>query len=815
MRITIIIWLCLIGLCFKISAQETKKYSFSGKILDAETKKPLTNCTVNLLDAKMAVAKTSQTDEEGLFSFDKLSTQNITISIEYIGYGVIRRDITVKSAKGTDTIQVAKKVRALNEVVVTSNQKLIENKVDRLVYNVEQDVTSQGGVATDVLKKVPQVTVDIDGKVELLGNPSILFLINGKRSSLFGSNAADALQSIPTSQIQKIEVMTIPPSKYQASGTGGIINIVLKKNKLEGYNGTLNLSGGTRLENASLNGNYKQKSFSANAFISGNDQLTGKMPSGSTRNTQNTSGNSLLIQDGSTDFGRNSYRMGTGVDWEITKKDILSASISTDGARKNNKGDIALQSYNYDLTNKLLNSTNTMRDFENNNKKSTLETNVTYHRDLGKNDRNIEFSFGNSTDYIDDYYHQIQDSATHTIPFAGSYSKNPGRESETNWTVDYTHPFGEDISVQTGFNYTQQEIISSANVFTLLANTIIFNRDSLQSYQSSFKRDIYAGYISGTYTLFDWLDVMSGLRYEYTKSKAWYNNSGNVSIPDYGNIAPSLILQHKFKHGLSFKLAYSYRIERPDFGDMNPFMNLSDPNNISTGNPNLKPEIGNNYQFSMNKTYEKGGFINAVLFCNYNSPDIKPYTTYYPTYKIGDSIYTNVAISSRANISAETRIGLNISGSIPVGNFKINPNIMLFNRHLINPFDTPRVTNAFGFRTSMNVTYTLSKSWVMEAFGNYNMGMKWQGRTPANYSYTLAAKKQLWKSKGSLGIVVVNAFDKYIRQTYEVDTKNIVTNGYRNQPYQSFGLVFNYKFGALKVTKQKEGENFLYAPPAQ
>ncbi len=814
MRITIIL-LSLLGLCFKMYAQEVKKYSFSGKIIDAETKKPLTNCTVNLLDVKMSVSKSAQTDEEGVFSFDKLSSPNIVIAIEYIGYGVVRRNITIKSAKGADTIEVAKKVRALNEVVVTSKQKLIENKVDRLIYNVEQDVTSQGSVATDVLKKVPQVTVDADGNVELLGNPSILFLINGKPSSLFGNNAAEALQSIPSSQIQRIEVMTTPPAKYQASGTGGIINIVLKKSKLEGYNGVLNLSAGTRLENGSLNGNYKQKKFAVNAFISGNDQLTGKMPNGSRRTAQNTNGSTLLIQDGRTDFGRNSYKMGTGIDWEITKKDAISASISTDGFSKNNKGNIAQQLYNYDVSNKLLTGANSFRDLENNNKESTVETNITYHKDLGKNDRNIEFSFENSTDYINDYYHQTQDSLTGTFPFAGSYGRNPGRESETNWAVDYLHPFGEDVSIETGFRYTYQEIVSAANVFTLLANTHTFNQDNLESYQSNYKRHIFSGYLSATYTLFDWLDMKSGIRYEYTKSKAWYSNSGSASIPDYGNLAPSLILSHKFKNDLSVKLAYSYRIERPDFGDLNPFMNLSDPNNITTGNPDLKPEIGNNFQFALNKSFDNGGNINALLFCNYNSPDIKPYTTYYPTYKIGDSTYTNVAITSRANISAETRSGINISGSIPAGKFTIRPNVMLFNRHLINPFDTPSITDAFGFRTSMNITYTLSKSWVMEAFGNYNMGMKWQGRTPSNYSYTFAAKKQLWKNKGSLGIIVVNAFDIYIRQTYEVDTKNIVTNGYRNQPYQSFGLVFSYKFGGLKVSKEKEGENFLYIPPTQ
>jgi len=812
----VIVFVAIIGLCLKMSAQEKKTYSLHRKIIDAETKKPLQNCTVNLLDEKMIPTRTTQTDNEGLFSFNKLVSQNVFLTIEYIGYGVVRRNIIIYSSnQQIDTIEILKKVKTLKEVVVVGKKKLIENKVDRLIYNVEQDITSQGSVATDVLKKVPQVTVDADGNVELLGNPSILFLVNGKPSSLFGNNPSEALQSIPTSQIERIEVMTTPPSKYQASSTGGIINIVLKKSKLEGYHGVLNLSAGSRLENGSLNGSFKQKNYSLNAFISGNEQLAGKMPNGSIRTSQNTNGSNVLVQDGRTDFGRNSYKMGMGIDWNITPKDILSATVSTNGFSKNNKGNIAQESYGYDFSHSLLNHFKSLRTLENNNKESSLETNITYHRDLGKNDRNIEFSFENSTDYIHNYYYQTQDSLLNPIPFAGSYSQNPGRESETNWAVDYTQPLGEDVSIETGFRYTNQEIISSANVFTLLANTNFFHQDNLQSYQSNYKRNIYAGYISASYSLWDWLDVKSGIRYEFTKSKAWYNNGGNVSIPDYGNLAPSLILSHKLKKGLAVKLAYSYRIERPDFGDLNPFMNLSDPNNIVTGNPNLKPEIGNNFQFGLNNTLENGGNINVVLFCNYNSPDIKPFTTYYPTYKIGDSTYTNVSITTKADISAETRTGINISGSIPIGHLTITPNAMFYNRHLVNPFDSIKVTNGLGCRGSMNVTYQLSNNWVTEAFGNYNYGMKWQGRTPKSYSYTFAAKKQLWKNKGSIGLIVVNLFDKYVRQNYITEAKNISTNGYRNQPCQSFGIVFSYKFGALKMNKQKEGENFLYTAPAE
>jgi outer membrane receptor protein involved in Fe transport len=151
--------------------------------------------------------------------------------------------------------------KTLQLVTVTSSKSIIENKPDRIIYNVDKDLTSQGGMATDVLKKIPQVTVDINGNVELLGNPSVQFLINGKPSAIFGNSITDALQSIPASQIQSIEVMTTPGAKYDATGTGGIINIILKKSKAEGYNGNISLSAGTRLENAAINASIKKNNI--------------------------------------------------------------------------------------------------------------------------------------------------------------------------------------------------------------------------------------------------------------------------------------------------------------------------------------------------------------------------------------------------------------------------------------------------------------------------------------------------------------------------------------------------------------------------
>ena len=210
-------------------------------------------------------------------TLDPLAPGSYTLKIDFIGYqGRTIGPFTVDGSAPTHLlgdIFLQKKVAELQSVTVTATRGLVENKIDKMVYNAEKDITSQGGVATDILKKVPMVSVDVDGNVELQGNANILFLINGKPSSIFGNNLTDALQSIPASQIKSIEVITSPGAKYDAEGTGGIINIVLKENRLKGINGNISLAAGSRLENGSLNLNAREGNFGMNAFFSGNAQL--------------------------------------------------------------------------------------------------------------------------------------------------------------------------------------------------------------------------------------------------------------------------------------------------------------------------------------------------------------------------------------------------------------------------------------------------------------------------------------------------------------------------------------------------------------
>ncbi len=783
----------------------------SSKILDASNSLPIEYATITLIaDSSKKVINGSISNKRGLFEIQNIAFGNYRLFVQCLGYEDYNQKINLSASLTIPEILLKKKVVEINNVTVKSSRQIIENKLDKMVYNLDKDITSQGGIATDALKKIPGVTVDIDGNVELLGNPSVKFLIDGKPSAIFGNSIADALQSIPNSQIQSIEVITSPSAKYDASGTGGIINIILKKSKIEGFNGNINLAAGTRLENGSLNIAYKKGQIALNAYFSGNAQLTSTTPNGSDRIT--TPLTNRFIQDNISDFYRNGYKSGLGMEWTLSKTETLSASIGFSHFAVNNSGSSHQQSMSYDNSGLLLSNTLSNRISGSKFNVLDFENSAVYRKKFKKEGRELELTynatFGNNTSS----YHQEQFHQGSSNAFSGSNSENPGKENEINFELNYTEPVSEKVAIETGLRTTLIDIISAADVFTLNSNSGTYAKDNQQSYSSDFKRTIYAGYFSVNFPLANFFEVKAGARYEYTKNSAYYSNSSNVHIPDYRHFAPSLIMAHNFPDQQSIKFAYSYRIERPEFRDLNPFMNLADPHNITTGNPNLEPEIGNKFELTYNKSFEAGGNISITAFYQRNSPDIKPYITYYPTYKIGDSVYTDVTVTTRATIASEVRAGVNIAGSIPFGKkVTLRPNFQVYNRHLKNPNPTPSITNAFGLRGSANLSYLVSKSISAEFFGNYNLGMRWQGRQADVYSYTFALRKQ-FNTKVSLGLIAVNAFNKYVKQYSQQKTTDFYSDIYRFTPYRSFGVTFTYKFGKLKF-KDKEGENFNYSAP--
>ncbi|UWX61794.1 TonB-dependent receptor [Chryseobacterium oranimense] len=721
-------------------------------------------------------------------------------------------ETTYKNA--ADTVKT-NRIKNIQEVTIVGKKAVVENKVDKIVYNVANDVTSQSGAAIDVLRKVPQVTVDADGNVELQGNPNVRFLINGKPSSIFGNSLADALASIPASQIKSIEAVTSPGAKYDAQGTGGVINIILNESKIKGINGLINASAGTRFETGSLNLNFRNNNFSLSAFFSGNAQLKSRTPSSQDRLSHDNSlqTETRLLQNGYTDFQRHGYRTGLGFDWSINKTNTLSGSVSYNDFANKSIGFINQEQYIADFSNSSEQSIIGYRTSDNRSSVNSIDGNLSYRKTFQKEGQEL------TADYVVSYgspksnYLQTQSLAGAFSPYNGISGSNPGTDSSHNLSIDYVQPINDKVTLEMGTKVIFQHITNTTNVNVLDALSGQYESDPFQSYRLKYDMGIYAAYLTSSLKLFDWLDVRAGARYEYTTVKIDYQNT---NVPSYSLLVPSLILSHKFDSGETLKLAYTRRVERPEYAELNPFLNFSDPHNITTGNPSLKPEIGDNMELGYNKNFENGANLSLTLTERINSQDLKQITTFYPIYTVNGTDYTNVSVTSRKNIGKEYNSGGILSGSLPMLNNKLNlrGNMMLFHRYIVSDY-FGNVDMGLRYRLNLNINYQFPKDFIVEVFGNYNSAAKnIQGKNPQSVTYNIAGRKQFWNKKASIGITTTNPFNKYIRQVTTVDTNDYSSYSVRQLPLRSFGISFSYKFGK-DFKKEKDISNDYLNEAAQ
>lgn len=793
-------------------AQTKTGNSLMGTLRDSSSRSVLEYGTVTIFnkgDKKTLTGTT--TDKEGLFTLTDIPQGTCTIVFECIGYKPYTMNDVQLNKKDAivdlKNIFLVSNKKTLGEVKLVSTAKLIDNKIDKLVFNAEKDVTSQSGVATDVLKKIPQVSVDADGNVQLSGSSGIRFLINGKPSTAFGSNIADVLQSIPASQIKSVEVITNPGAKYDAQGLGGIINIILKTNNSKGYNGNISLTAGTRIENASINLNARNNNFGVNAFISGNKRLPSDEENDNYRVTTAGGITSTLHQVSARNFQRHGFQTGAGFDYTFKKLNNLSGNISFNNFGFNATGQMN-QAFQEDKSSGLpdvLSIVNSGNKFDFHN----TDISLTYKRTFSKEDQELELGFNSSTEsnkatVYNDQFYLPQDSL-----YYGTRSVNPSKTKETEFTIDYVQPFNEDIKLGIGSKVNFYDITSSAGVNSYEALSKHYEPDALLSNNLDYKQKVYAAYSELSFPVVKLFDVKIGGRYERTEINSYYSNAQQqVKVPGYNTFVPSVFFSKKIAGQQTIKLSYSKRIERPDYEDLNPFVNTIDPKNLSTGNPYLHPEIGHRIEFAYNKNLGAKGSMMINLFYRINDRDIQPYIVYYPSYTVGDSVYSNVAVSTRQNIGRENNIGLNVFGDFHfTPKLNIRGNVFLFVRHTINTIDAGYNYNSFNYRINMNASYQFTNTLLAEFFGNFNAPRhEAQGKYPSFTSYNIALRKQFWKKKGSIALTLNNPFNKYLKQETVLTGTDFTVNGKRKIPFRSIGINFTWKFGRLEFKKNEERE---------
>jgi outer membrane receptor protein involved in Fe transport len=329
---------------------------------------------------------------------------------------------------------------------------------------------------------------------------------------------------------------------------------------------------------------------------------------------------------------------------------------------------------------------------------------------------------------------------------------------------------------------------------------------------------VYALYSEISFPVGKIFDAKLGGRYERTNIESYYSNAqSKVDIPGYNTFVPSVFLSKKIGDDQQIKLSYSKRIERPDFRDLDPFINTSDPKNITAGNPYLQPEIGNRFELGYNIDFNKIGSIMISGFYRTSNHDIQSYLVYYPSLKVGDSTYTNVSVSTRENVGLEKDLGINFFANVNMSSkFSVRTNVFAFKRHTLNAIDPGYDARSTNFRMNINMSYQFSNTLVAEFFGNFNSPRhEVQGRYPSFTSYSFAIRKQFWKKNGSLALTALNPFNEYVKQTTVLHGPDFVQTSFRKIPFRSIGLNFTWKFGKLEFKKDKEENNSNLNSPSE
>jgi outer membrane receptor protein involved in Fe transport len=447
----------------------------------------------------------------------------------------------------------------------------------------------------------------------------------------------------------------------------------------------------------------------------------------------------------------------------------------------------------------------TVRNFTNNRETSSVAWNLDLKKRFAKEGHEIDIVLNSSYGRPVSYYLLTLSDIQDANPSEGSESNNPGPDNTTTASVDYVLPLKNTSTFEAGLKGTFNSITSTVgmNVYDPFAGDFTF--DPLQSYSLGYTLNVYAAYLSAGFRLFDWLDFKPGARYEYSDISIDYPGA---SVPSYGTLVPSILLSHNFTDNKSMQFTYTRRIRRPDYGDLNPFINRSDPYNIEMGNVMLRPESGERFELSYNTGFSKGGNLRISLAQRIDSREIEDITTFYPEYMIGDSLYRNVSVRTNENIGSEYSTGLNLFTSIPVtSKFNLRSNMGLFHTYLSTERAEGSFSTGFRFRGNLNASWQLPRKFMLEFFGFWRSGGKnIQGTQASFYIYNLAFRKLFWDDKGSFGVTATNIIRRNISQVTTINTDNSSMRSTRDIPFRSFGASFTYRFGNTQSRQDRDDE---------
>ncbi|WAC41542.1 outer membrane beta-barrel protein [Pedobacter sp. SL55] len=777
---------------FLAKSQTTDKGSIRGKVIEEVGAMPIPFAVVALFEsgAEQPVV-TFQTDENGSFKFNNLKFGIYKLKVSYVGFGsLFVNEIMVSKAdfdKNVGTLKLATEQNNLNEVVITAEKPVIEVGADVITYNVGSSILAEGSTATDVLKNVPMVEVDIDGNTIISGKRSTRVFIDGKPSDYMTSNIADLLNVLPSDAIEKIEVMTNPPAKYSADGEG-IINIVMKKGFKVGFNGNLGISGGTQGNiNTNANASYRGEKYS---ITGGGAYRTGisKRLSESYRTNFFPDTTFYYNQFDNSRSESNGGNFRAALDWDINKKQNLriNTSYNINGSDSWSGNDFYYINQE-EITKRLRNQVNLG---DNSSKNFVINTDYSLTTDTAGGKLTAGFTVNANSSNSLRSFERTYAFPTNLNPSLQQNDNEVGNMG-INFNLDYDKPvfkkrdrleFGlafnyrkndNDLSVD-NFNYSTQQFVGNAK----LSNKFFYNEN------------IIAGYLSYNYRKNGW-SAKAAMRSEYTNVNFDLSTGEIYNVDPYLSFFPSFSLNRFFRKRYNIGASYSVRINRPRENTLNPQVNNADTLNISYGNPELSPSYTHQFDISFGAFGKQWSFTPRISYSNATGV-IERYR-FVNTNGISESTFNNVG----TNYSVALML---IGNYRPTKTISANGNFSVIQSNYRSSLNSSLNRGGLSIRSRAGFSMQLPYKTAFEANLNYNNNVTAQGRNQASINTSFGARKAFLKNRLSARISANDPFRGRRNSTFN-EGLNFFSNSYGVNNTNNIVFNLNYRFTKVKVNK--------------
>ena len=789
-----------------INSQENK-LTVSGKIIDSDYNTPLEYATISIYDSeKKNLINGVISDNSGFFSIE-VKKGLYDIKIEYISFRTKSLEkIDVQNSIDLGNINISIDENLLDEIEVVGEKTEIEIKLDKTVYNIGKDLTLKGSSVSDVLDNLPSLEVDIDGNVSLRGNQSVRILINGKPSGLVGISSNDALKQFPSESVEKVEVITSPSARYNAEGTAGIINIVLRKNKLAGLNGSASLNlGDPRRVGISTNLNYRTKKISLFSNIGDNSTKYINGFKNETEYFTNREKNNFLYENGERNSERNSNYYNGGIEYFFNEKTSFVASFV------NNSSDGLTNTSNLiDQTFDNINSLSERLEDEN-----EIDENKEFSFNFSKkfNDKGHELTI----DYQKEKSFEIESSSILNNKLKPVFESNLSEKITTDenqnselYKVDYVLPIGEEGQFEAGFrrsnqhqkiDYLVEKEDNSGNYISdnNLSNTLLYN-EKVNAYYTQYgnKKNNFS--------------YLLGLRFEESITNVTQVVNGNNTQKKYNDLFPTLNLAIELKEDETITLGYNRRIRRARSYFINPFPSRSSITNIFQGNPNIEPTYSNGIDLGYLKRFSQTT-INGSIYFRKSTGEFT-----FITENTGESVLVNgnlVPVIRRTpiNLASNSQTGVEFNVNYTKSKlWRVRGNINFFESNLKGEYNgVVYDSKNFSWSGRLNNYLKIFSSVDWQTSLSYRAPQKTAvSNRKARISSNTALSKDLMKDKLTLTFKVNDIFET---QKWRIESFNENYRSYSESSWRggrNFELNLIYRFNQKKSDRKRSNnyENY-------